>query len=343
MRAARLHPGESRLRIEDVPAPGATGDQVVVRVVGAGVCHSDLHLLDGMFAEIMRLPVTMGHEIAGRVEAVGPDVRDLEPGAPVVVMVAWGCGHCRWCVSGHEQLCPAGDEAGATVDGGFAELVLVPHRRHVVPLGSLGPLEASPFGCAALCSYAAVKRVRPLLGGGSSLVVIGIGGLGQYGVQFARRLTGAEVIAVDLEARRLERARALGADHGVLAGSGAADEIRELTSGSGADAVIDFVGTDDTLALAGRVVGSRGQVALLGLAGGAIPFSFSSLAPEASLTTVVAGTVFDLQEVVRIAQTGCLAAELETYPLDVINQALDDLRAGKIAGRAVITPQGESP
>jgi len=336
--AARLHPGERSLRLEDVPVPEQVGDQVLVRVVGAGVCHSDLHVLDGLFDDAMRLPVTMGHEIAGRVEAMGPEVRELEAGEAVAVMVGWGCGHCEWCVSGHEQLCPSGDEAGATKDGGFAEYVLVPHRRHLVPLGSLDPLEATPFGCAALCSYAAVKRVRPHLAGGSTLVVVGAGGLGQYGIQFARALTGATVIAVDVRAGRLARALELGADHGVVAGPGATDEIRELSAGRGADAVVDFVGTDDSLALAARVVGRRGLVALLGLAGGSVPFGFFALAPEASLTTVVAGTVLDLQEVVRLAQAGRIAGGIDTYALGRIGDALADLRAGRVEGRAVVTP-----
>src|SRR2546426_12834423 len=109
MRAARLHEGESRLRLDDVPVPKPSGDQVLVRVAGAGVCHSDLHVLDGLFDDLMRRPVTMGHEIAGWVERVGPETRDLEVGEPVAVMVGWGCGYCEWCVSGHEQLCPRGD------------------------------------------------------------------------------------------------------------------------------------------------------------------------------------------------------------------------------------------
>ena len=338
MLAARLHPGERALRLEDVPVPEPSGDQVLVRVAGAGVCHSDLHVLDGMFADFVRLPVTMGHEIAGRVETLGPEARDLEPGEPVVVMVGWGCGHCEWCVSGHEQLCLTGDEAGATLDGGFAEYVLVPHRRHVVPLGDLDPLEATPFGCAALCPYAAVKRVRPHLSGGSTLVVIGTGGLGQYGIQFARILTGATVIAVDVREERLIRARELGTDHGVLASPGAAHEILELSGGRGADAVIDFAGTDDSLALAASVVGRRGLVALLGLAGGSVPFGFFSQAPEAALTTVVAGTVLDLQEVVSLAQSGRIQTRVETYSLERIGDALADLRAGRIDGRAVVTP-----
>lgn len=340
MRAARLHPGEVHLRIEDVAVPEPRSDQVLVEVVAAGVCHSDLHVLDGMFADVMRLPVTMGHEIAGRVEAVGPDVVDLEPGTPVVVMVGWGCGHCEWCVAGLEQLCPTGDEAGATVDGGFAEFVLVPHRRHVVPLGELEPLQATPFGCAALCAYAAVKRVRPHTGGGSATAVIGIGGLGQFAVQFARLQADGPIIAVDTRDERLAQARRLGADHALKAGDETAEAVLAITQGRGVAAVIDLVGTDDSLALAARIVGRRGLIALLGLAGGSIRFGFDSLAPEASLTTVVAGTILDLQEVVCIAQAGRLESSVETYRLEDINDALGDLRSGRIASRAAVVPEG---
>lgn len=338
MRAARLHPGESRLRLEEVPTPQPRGDEVLVRVSGAGVCHSDVHVLDGMFDDLLRLPVTMGHEIAGRVEGHGPDARGIEVGEPVVVMVGWGCGHCEWCVAGHEQLCREGDEAGATRDGGFAELVLVPHRRHVVSLGELDPLEATPFGCAALCAYAAIKRVRPHLSGGSTVVVIGAGGLGQYGIQFARVLTGATIVSVDVRQERLSRALELGAHHTVVSAPDSGKTILELTHGRGVDAVVDFVGTNDSLALAGQVVGQRGLVALLGLAGGSVSFGFSSLAPEASLTTVVAGTLLDLQEVVRLARAGRFSGRISTYPLGAVNDALDDLRAGQIDGRAVLVP-----
>ena len=338
MQAARLYRGEKQLRLEDVPVPEPEGDQILVRVAGAGVCHSDLHTLDGAFDDFMSFPMTIGHEIAGHVEAMGSKVRDLEVGEPVTVVVGWGCGHCEWCVSGHEQICPQGDEAGATQNGGFAEFVLVPHRRHVIPLGSLDLVQATPLGCAALCSYAAVKRVRPHLSGGSTAIVIGAGGLGQYGIQYTRLLTGTKVIAVDNREDQLARARELGAEHGIKAGADAADQILELTDGRGAGAVIDFVGTDDTLALACKVVGRRGLVALLGLLGGSVPFGFFSMAPEASLTTVVASSVLDLQEVVRLAQTSQITSQVRTYPLAAINDALDDLRAGRIEGRAIVIP-----
>jgi propanol-preferring alcohol dehydrogenase len=338
MLAARLHAGESRLRLERVPVPEPGGDQVLVRVAGAGLCRSDLHILDGLYGELVRRPVTMGHEIAGWVEALGPDARDIEPGEPVTVMVGWGCGHCEWCVTGHEQICPQGDEAGATVDGGFADYVLVPHRRHVVPLGDLDPVQATPLGCAGITAYAAVSRVRPVLEGASAAVVIGAGGLGQYAVQLLRRTTGGAVIALDNDAGKRDLARELGADHVLGTSPDAAGEILALTDGRGAPAVIDFVGSDETLALAADAVARRGLVALIGLAGGSLPFTFFRLAPEASLTTVVAGGVGDLQEVVRLARSGALTAPIQTYPLERIDDAIAELRSGSVAGRAVLTP-----
>jgi len=338
MRAARLHPDADRLRLDEVAVPEPSGDGVLVRITATGVCQSDLHIIDGELDSVVMRPVTPGHEIAGRVAATGHDVDDLATDEPVAVMVGWGCGHCRWCVSGHEQLCPDGHTAGATTDGGFAEYVLVPHRRNVVPLGDIDPLDATPLGCAALSSYAAIKRARDHIAGGSLVVVIGAGGLGQYAVQFARTMTGAAVAVVEPRAIARERALACGADHAVAPGPEAAVELHGLSNGAGAAAVIDLVGSDETLTLAAEVVGTRGIVTVLGVAGGSLPFSFGLMAREASIATVYAGTVADLQEVVAMAQVQRFSTLIETYPLEEINAALDDLRAGSILGRAVVTP-----
>jgi propanol-preferring alcohol dehydrogenase len=338
MLAARLVPGETALRLVEVPKPEPSGDEVLVRVAGAGVCRSDLYVLDGMFPELVRPPVTMGHEIAGVVEAAGPDVRDLELGTPIVVMVGWGCGHCEWCVTGHEQLCPQGREAGATADGGFAEFVLVPHRRHVVPLADLDPVAAAPLGCAGISAFAAVRRVRQALTGESTAVVVGAGGLGQFAIQLLRELTGATVVVVEPEASRRELALDLGAAQVVTPSDGTVEAIRSACPTGGAGAVLDFVGTDATLALAAEVVAPRGVVALLGLAGGTLAFGFDRLAPEATLTTVVAGTVRDLQELVALAQAGRVSARVKTYPLASIEDALVDLRSVSRIERLVVVP-----
>ena len=338
MKAARLHAFREPLRIEDVPVPEPQADEVLVRVAGVGICRSDLYVIDGALAEMVRLPVTMGHEIAGWVERFGPRARGVAPGEPVAVMVGWGCGACEWCVSGHEQICPTGSEAGSTSDGGFAEYVLVPHPRHLVPLGGLDPVEFAPLGDAGISSYAAVRRVRPYLPGGATLAIIGVGGLGQMAVQIAREITGARIVAVDRRAESLERAVELGAADTMLAGPESASVIKELTAGEGAQAVLDFVGTNESLALATQVVRQRGIVAMLGLAGGTVPFGFYSQAPEAVLTTIYAGTRADLDGVVALARAGRIHSQITRYPLTEVNRALDDLRAERVLGRAVLSP-----
>jgi len=231
MRAARLLVGGSSLELVNVAVPEPHGDAVRVRVTGAGVCHSDIHVLDGYFNATVRRPVTMGHEIAGVVDAVGPECASLDIGTPVVVMVGWGCGHCNWCVAGFEQLCPSGDEAGSTADGGFAEYVLVPHRRHVVPIGAIDPLAATPMGCAALSAYAAVKRVLPWTSTGGSVAILGAGGLGTYAVHYAARLTGARVLSVDPNPAARARSRTAGAHTAISSGDHAQEEVRDATGG----------------------------------------------------------------------------------------------------------------
>jgi len=343
MRAARLYPGERRLRLEDVPVPEPTGGQILLRVAGTGVCHSDLHLLDDpVGSEFLHLPVTLGHEIAGWVHDAGSEVSGIEIGEPVVVLCVCGCGRCEWCSAGHHELCERATIAGAMTDGGFAEYVLVPRRDRLVSLGALDPVEAAPLADAALTPYRALQRIRDRLSGDSTVVVIGIGGLGEYAVQLAQIVADARVIAVDVREDRLDRAAELGADHCVASGLEAAAEILGYTGSKGAEAVIDLVGTDESLGLSAAVVGRRGTIVLVGAGGGSIPLGFRTLAPEASFTTLLSGgTARYLAEVVELAQAGRIRGQVSTYPLEAVNEALEDLRAGGVEGRAVVTPNGD--
>ena len=289
--------------------------------------------------EVVKLPVTMGHEISGTVARLGPEATGLEEGQAVAIFVGWGCGWCDMCTGGHEQICPRGEEAGSTRDGGFAEYVLVPHRRYLVPLGELDPLEASPLSCAGISSYAGVKRVRPHLSGGSTLVVLGVGALGLYAVQIAKAITGARIVAIGRTSEELSRATSMGADQTILLGPDAPEQVNDITSGEGAEALLDFVGTDETLALAARMIRRRGILALLGLFGGSVAFGFYAAAPEVVFTTVWAGTRTDLEQVVALARLERIRLlPVRPYPLEQVNTALEDLRAERIGIRGVLVP-----
>src|SRR6478672_13266869 len=242
------------LREVEVPEPGP--GEVLLKVGGAGACHSDLHLMEwpeGLMD--FDLPFTLGHENAGWVEALGAGVEGLEEGEAVAVYGPWGCGRCRSCRLSAENYCERQAEIGAFGgglgrDGGMAEYMLVPHPRLLLPLGDLDPHEAAPLSDAALTPYHAIKRSLHLLVPGSTALVIGVGGLGHMGVQILRALSSAQVIAVDTSAEKLRLARDVGAQEVVEAGEDTAEAIRELTSGLGAELVLDMVGAEDTLALA---------------------------------------------------------------------------------------------
>jgi alcohol dehydrogenase, propanol-preferring len=346
MRAVQLtawhHPPQVREVNEPDPGPG----EVVVKIGAAGVCHSDLHLLQDFEPGMMPFepPFTLGHENAGWVEATGPGVRGLEVGQPVAVYGPWGCGRCRRCRQGMENYCERQAEIGAMGgglgrDGGMAPLMLVPDARLLAPLDGLDPAVAAPLTDAGLTPYHAVKRSLPLLVPGSSVVVIGIGGLGHMAVQILRALTAAHVIAVDQRESALALARDLGADYMVVADDDAADNIRGLTrGGQGADVVIDLVGVDDTLALGAAVTRSLGHLTLVGIGGGSLPFSFFSLPYEVSLATTYWGSAVELMEVLALAEAGHIRTHVQRFDLDEAPTAYEQLAAGKIDGRGVVVP-----
>jgi propanol-preferring alcohol dehydrogenase len=341
MRAARLHGYGEAFAIEEVPDPEPGAGEVVVRVLGAGVCHSDLHLASGeMGLAFPPEPWLMGHENAGIVESIGPGVTGVELGEPVAVFGGWGCGACRLCLGGEEQLCNVVAWCGIGTPGGYAQLLRVPAARHLVRLGDLDPVLAAPLTDAGLTPYRAVKKALARLVGGSVVLVVGVGGLGHLGVQLLRHLSAATIVAVDpLEAKRT-LALASGADVALdPATCDVAAEVRARSGGEGAAAVLDFVGSDDTLATSLAAVGRRGLVVLVGLAGGTAAYSFFATAGEAEVTTSLWGTRNELAEVLALARAGVLRARVERYRLDQINEAFDRLRAGEVDGRAVVLPQ----
>lgn len=340
MLAVRVHEPGKPPRLEEVPRPEPSGSEILVRVGGCGVCHTDLHIVDGT-QDRVALPVTLGHEVAGWVEAAGPDATDVpRPGTPVVVFGGWGCGSCRECRAGAEQRCPDSLAPGFQADGGYAEWMLVPHARHLVPLARLEPANAAPLADAGVTPYRAVRRAEPWLTDGARVLVIGAGALGQFAIQYLRVLpdAGSEltIAAVDLAPGPLARASELGADLALLAPD-AAGVLAEL--GGPAEVVLDLVGTEGTLALASAAVASDGLVLLIGEAGGSLRFGFEGTPVEAWFSTVAWGSASDLRDVVRLAEMDAIQWRTETMPLSAALDAHARLRAGSVDGRLVLVPE----
>jgi propanol-preferring alcohol dehydrogenase len=251
MQAVVLRSFGSAPSLEERPDPEPKGEEVLVRVRGAGVCHTDLHIIDGRFPQIP-LPRVLGHEIAGEAEGLGP----------VLVYASWGCLSCPFCRAGDEHLCRAAEEAGFARDGGYATYVCVPSPRYLLPLQGLDPVRAAVLADAGLTPYRAARRVRERLRPGDLAVVLGVGGLGQFAVRYLKLLTPARVVAVDRREAKLARARELGADEVAF----------EAPAAAVARVVLDFVGSDESLAHAARAVERGGVVVQVGEAGGRLVF-----------------------------------------------------------------------
>jgi alcohol dehydrogenase, propanol-preferring len=345
MRAFQLvEPGHAEVREVERPAPGP--GQVLLRVAGAGVCHSDVHLLHSPKAPFP-LPFTLGHEVGGSIEELGPGVDGWQAGDSGLVYLCWGCGRCRACAVGEENYCeafPRGQVPGPGLGfpGAMADFVVVP-ARHLVPLGDLDPVDSAPLTDAALTSLHAINVVRARLVSGSIALVIGVGGLGHVAVQLLRRTSAARIIAVDSDEERLTLAREHGADDVVMAGSQAAAEVLGMSGGRGVDAVLDFVGLDATLELAAAVVGTRGHICIVGLARGVLPIVAAAPGRRAQpwgtmVSRPYGGTVGDLHEVLALAHAGMVALRIERFGLDEAPSVLQRLEAGRVHGRAVLVP-----
>lgn len=343
MRAVQLVSWQAEPELRDVAVPDPAPGEVLVKVAAAGLCHSDLHLMEwpeGTFP--WRLPFTLGHETAGTVAALGRGASGFAEGDRVLVYGPWGCGSCVQCVSGAENLClyrlqRPGAGCGLGYDGGLAEYVVVPSTRLLVPLGELDPVDAAPLTDAALTPYHALKPELPRLVPGSSAVVIGVGGLGSVAVQLLRALSPARVVAVDLREASRALALRLGA-HAALDGHDLDAGRLRNELGDAATVVLDFVGSDETLALAARTISVGGHVALVGLGGGSFPMAFGTAPLEWSLRRPSWGTLPELHEVVALARSGAIEIAIERLSLEDAVDGYRRLHAGKIDGRAVVVP-----
>jgi propanol-preferring alcohol dehydrogenase len=317
MRAAVLRAFNSPLELEerDVPVVRSEGESVL-RVLACGVCHSDLHVVENFFGS--GLPLVLGHEIAAEDEQLGN----------VLVYTPWGCGECRFCRETEEMICPDAREAGLFQDGGYAEYVRVPARRYLYPIGDLDPVQAAPLGCGGLTPYRAVKHARDWLGSGSRALVLGAGGLGQFGIQFLRLMTDAEVHVGDPSPQKRERALELGAEEAAAPG--------ELDGPYAA--VLDFVGSADSLAHAARLVERQGAAIVIGLFGGRVPFGLGAVPHEAHFLSSIWGSRDELAELIELAQRESLEYTIDTMPLERAQEAHDLIRSGHARGRIVLTP-----
>lgn len=338
MKAARLHQFNKPLQIDDVKIPEVKGEEVLVRVTGSYVCSSDLGIIDGHMPEL-KLPLTLGHNNAGYVKKVGPYATGFKEGDPVAILGAWGCGQCRFCRGGEEQLCDLHRWTGFGVDGGYAEYIHVPARRHLIKLDKIDPFDAAPLLDAGLTPYRAVKKTLPYLFPSGAAVILGMGNIGYYAVQIMKAISpGASIIAVDIVKDKLQLASKLGADYVVNGRDNPAEEIKKITYGEGAQAVIDTVGSEATLKTVPNIVGRKAIIMVLGLGNGILPYSFLSLPMECVVTNSVWGSYNEMIELLSLTVNGKVKSQIKHFQLEDINKVFDGMRKGDIGGQAVIVP-----
>lgn len=343
MKAIRFVGVGKPAEVVDLPKPTPGPGQVLVKIGGAGVCHSDLHVMDEELG--LKGPFTLGHENAGWIAGLGDGVSGWKEGDPVAVYGPWGCGRCHTCQTSAENYCENHASlhtmgGGLGSDGGMAEYMLVPSPRLLVPLGTLDPTIAAPLSDAALTPYHAIKQALPILTPDTHVVVIGIGGLGHMAVQILAALSSATIIAGDIDESKLEHARELGVKHTVNTRKGdeAAEAIRKLTGPRGAVLALDFVGAQPTVDLCTKVVGRNSRITVVGLGGGTLHYAANNPPYGTSVTVPYWGSRTELMEVIALAANGHIHPLVEKFPLEQAPAVYQRLRDGKIKGRAVLVP-----
>jgi D-arabinose 1-dehydrogenase-like Zn-dependent alcohol dehydrogenase len=333
----------------EAPTPKPQGSEVLLRISHCGVCHSDVHLQDGYFdlgggqkldvRGNRPLPFTLGHEIAGTVEALGPEAKGVTQGKFYAAYPWIGCGKCGLCARGDEHLCNTPRVLGVTVDGGYATHVLVPHPRYLLDVEGIPPPIACALMCSGLTGYGAVKKAIPYLRAGP-LLIVGLGGVGMMGLQFARALTDKPIFAADIDQSKRDAALKLGAAEAFDPADAGTRKAIAKASGGGVGAAVDFVGSDKSLAFAHGPVAKGGAAIVVGLFGGgfALPVPMFPLRALTIMGSYV-GSTTEAREMLDLVKAGKVASiPVELRPLDRVGTSLDDLRAGKIVGRVVVTP-----
>lgn len=339
MQAIRLF-GKNDLRLVEIEKPTPKAGEVLIKIGGAGVCHSDLHVMARDMPE--GHVFTMGHENAGWVEAVGSGVTGFTKGEAVIAYGAWGCGHCSPCQKSEENYCDHQSElpalgGGLGLDGGMAQYMIIPSSRLLVKLDDLDPAKIAPLTDAALTPYHAIKRSHHKITPSSIIFTIGIGGLGHVAVQILKKLYGATIIAGDISDDKLALAKSYGADYTIRTDAAtAAETIRQITGSKGCDVVLDFVGAKSTLDLAAKVVARNGDLTVVGLDGGDL--SINQLPYGAKACIPFWGSRTELLEVLDMQRKGIIDIKTTQYPLADFEKVYDLMRQGKLEGRAVLVP-----
>jgi propanol-preferring alcohol dehydrogenase len=338
--------GTPRAELIEIPVAQPRGMEVLVRVAGAGVCGTDLHFMEWPPERLwFRPPFVLGHEVAGWVEAIGSEVRDLPIGRPVLVHGAFGCEMCRQCRRGLSNYCERRKErgiggAGGGSDGGLAEYMLVPSSRYLVELpGICEPWKSAPLADAGITSYQVVRRTQAHLVPGARVLVIGCGGLGHLAVQILRATSAVEVVVLDRSESAIDLARRSGAHNAVHSPVSVADAVDAvLSTGGEFEVVYDFVGSPETVEVARQCVCQLGTIAVVGIGGGALPVGYGTVPHGVTVITSYWGGIDDLREVVSLAAAGHLELEVQQFALAEIDGVFDLMRHGRLSGRAVVVP-----
>ena len=341
MKAVQLGAYEKQPSLVDVPDPSIQGPlDVIVRIGGAGVCRTDLHIIEGQWQDKsgVTLPYTIGHENAGWIEAVGEAVSHVNIGDPVILHPLATCGLCRACRAGDDVHCLNSSFPGIDSDGGYAEYLRTSARSVVKLDPALAPADVAALADAGLTAYHAVAKAARKLRPGDKAVVIGAGGLGHIGVQVLRALSPAQMIVVDRSPEALALARELGAEHTVLVDGNQVAAVMDLTGGSGAEAVIDFVGEGGAVEDGVAMLRRAGDYYVIGYGGEIKVPTIDIISTEINFIGNLVGSYNDLVELMVLAAQDKVRLHTKTYPLTDFGSALDDLDHGRVRGRAILIP-----
>jgi NAD+-dependent secondary alcohol dehydrogenase Adh1 len=341
VKAVRLHAFNEMPVVDEVPEPALRGPlDVIVKVGGAGVCRTDLHIMEGQWDAAMHtpLPYILGHENAGWVHEAGSAVTNVAVGDTVILHPTPTCGLCRACRAGDDMHCINSEFPGLSRDGGMAEYLLTTARACIKLDPQTQPEDVAALADAGITAYHAVRKAIPLLYPGTTCVVIGAGGLGHIGIQCLAALTATRIIVVDRNPDALKLAEQLGAHHTVVADGGQVNAVKDLTGGAGANVVLDFVAERGAENDGWEMTGETGSYFVIGYGGELHIPTLDIITTERNIIGNIVGTYNDLAELMVLAEGGKVTLHTRTYPLDAAPEAFADLDGGRVRGRAILVP-----